>query len=116
MNDEIDRINRDLPNTHHSNKTAAIQDWMERVLRRIDHFKWEHYALLKEFTTLLELALWKTKLAESQDEISLGSDQPAEKKAKIDMNTARQEKRITSGANIVIKECVTVPQIGIIIT
>jgi hypothetical protein len=101
MTDEIDRINRDLPNTDYET-TAVIQRWMEAVLERIDHYKAEHYALLKEFTTLLELALWKAKLDESQDERSLGSDQPV-KKAKIDMNAVRQEKRITSGANIVIR-------------
>ncbi len=75
---------------------------MERVLERFEHFKSEHRALLKELTTLLELALWKAKLDESQDERSLGSDQPA-KKVKIDMKAVRQEQRITSGANAVIK-------------
>jgi len=104
MKDEIDRINRDLPNTGRYVKTVEIQQWMERVMRRIEHYKNEHYILLKEFTTLLELALWKAKLDESQDERSLGSGhhQPA-KKAKIDTKASRQEKRITSGANIVIK-------------
>ena len=75
---------------------------MERVIRRIEHYKSEHRELLKEFTTLLELALWKAKLDESQDERALGRDQQA-KKAKFDMKTVRQEKRITSGASIVIK-------------
>ncbi len=102
MNDEIDRINRDLPNTDPEDKTDAIQRWMDRVIRIIEHYKSEHFVLLKEFTTLLELALWKAKLDESQDERSLGSDQPA-KKAKIDVKAARQGQRITSGANIVIK-------------
>ena len=72
---------------------------MERVIRRIEHFKSEHQALLKEFTTLIELALWKAKLDESQDDRSIGSDQPT-KKTKIVMNAARQEKRITSGERI----------------
>jgi hypothetical protein len=103
MNDEIDRINRDLPNTPHLDKTAAIQRWMETVIRRIEHYKSEHYALLKEFTTILELALWKAKLDESQDERSLGSGRQPAEKAKIDMKAARQEQRITSGASIVIK-------------
>ncbi len=102
MNDEIDRINQVLPNTRIIEKTAAIQQWMERVIQRIEHYKSEHYVLLKKSMTLLELALWKVKLDESQDERSLGSDQPA-KKAKIDVEAARQEKRITSGASIVIK-------------
>ena len=95
-------INQVLPNTDPDDKTAVIQQWMRSVLDRIEHYKSEHYVLLKEFTTLLELALWEVKLDESQDERSLGSDQPA-KKAKIDVEAARQEKRITSGASIVIK-------------
>ena len=102
MNDEIDRINHDLSNTNHREMTAVIQQWMERVTRGIEHYKSEHYVLFKKSMTLLELALWKVKLDESQDERSLGSDQPA-KKAKIDVEAARQEKRITSGASIVIK-------------
>ena len=102
MNDEIDRINQDLPNTDSYEKTALIGQWMRSVLERITHYKSEHFILLKEFTTLIELALWKSKLDESQDERALGSDQPA-KKAKIDMEAVRQEKRITSGASIVIK-------------
>ncbi len=103
MKDEIDRINQDLPYAGGYGKTRAIREWMRSVLQRITHYKLEHYTLLKEFTTLLELALWKAKLDESQeDERSLGMDQPA-KKAKIDLKAARQEKRITSGANIVIK-------------
>ena len=102
MNDLIDRINQVLPNTAANNKTVVIQEWMERVRGRIKHYKSEHHVLLKEFTTLLELALWKAKLDESQDERALGSDQPA-KKAKIDVMAARQEQRITFGASIVIK-------------
>ena len=102
MNDEIDSINRDLPNTRHYEKTVLIQQWMERVIRRIEHYISEHYALLKEFTILLELALWKAKLDESQDERSLGSNQPA-KKVRVDTKASRQEQRITSGASIVIK-------------
>ena len=99
MGDEIDRINQVLPNVNCYQKTNPIRNWMERVLDSIEHYKIEHYALLKKFTTLLELALWKAKIDESQDDItSLGSDQPAK-----NMKTARQEKRITSGANIVIK-------------
>ena len=102
MISEIDRINQSLPHSPGYDKTNPIRRWMGRVLDRIEHYKNEHFILLKEFTTLLELALWKAKLDESQEERSHGSDQPA-KKAKIDMKAARQEKRITSGASIVIK-------------
>ena len=59
MNDEIDRINQVLPNTGRYEKTAAIRRWMESVLIGFEHYKSEHYALLKEAITLLELALWK---------------------------------------------------------
>jgi hypothetical protein len=103
MNDEIDRINQDLPNTPTIDKTWVIRRWMERVIRRIEHYKSEHYTLLKEFTTLLELALWKAKLDEEFGEFLSREDNTRAKKAKIDMKALRQEKRITSGANIVIK-------------
>ena len=114
MNEEIGSINHDLPNIDsevfernwpdppNDEKTVAIQNWLERVLDRIEHYKSEHYALLKEFTTLLELALWKVKLDEKFEEAS-NNEVKIAKKAKIDMKAARQEQRITSGANIVIK-------------
>jgi hypothetical protein len=105
-NNEIERINRDLPNTPKdymsSFKTFTIHQWIEKVLRRIDHYKAEHRKLLKEFTTLLELALWKVKLDE-KEEVENTLEIQKTKKAKIDDDTARQELRITSGANIVIK-------------
>jgi hypothetical protein len=41
MNNEIDRINQVLPNTPTDEKTAVIQQWMERVLERIDYYKSE---------------------------------------------------------------------------
>ena len=56
MNNEIDRINQDLPNTHYNERARAIRQWMERVMLRIEHYKSEHYALLKEDMTQLELA------------------------------------------------------------
>jgi hypothetical protein len=107
MSDDIDRINQDLPNTPTIEKSAAIQLWMETVIERIEHYKSEHYRLLKEFTTLLELALWKVKLDEEfgfEEALSKEvSESNTAKKAKIDMKAIRQEQRITSGANIVIK-------------
>src|SRR6056300_1069965 len=41
MNDEIDSINRDLPDTNE--KTATIRQWMRSVIRRIENYKLEHY-------------------------------------------------------------------------
>ena len=107
MKDEIERINRDLPNTpgNNNNKTATTRQWMERVICRIDHYKSEHFTLLKEFTSLIELALWKAKLDEEFGGALSKEDNEsnATKKANIDVKAARQERRITSGASIVIK-------------
>ena len=61
MNQEIDRINRVLPNTHDDEKTNAIQGWILSVINRMEHYKIEHYRLLKEDMTQLELAVWKAK-------------------------------------------------------
>jgi len=77
-------------------------------LSKIDHYKAEHLVLLKEATTLLELALWKAKLAsftvENDKKCSvLSVAEKTVKKAKIDIEDARKEARITSGADIIIK-------------
>ena len=124
MNEEIDRINQVLPNTRAREKTAPIRSWMRSVLERIAHYKSEHYALLKEAMTLLELSLWKAKLLREIEEHSLEEEQPA-KKAKINkeergeastmaVNTReaakifsdaaiRQEARVICGADVIIK-------------
>ena len=57
MNKQINRINRALQSTPAGSKTTAIAEWMESVSRRFNHYRKEHYRLLKEATTLLELAL-----------------------------------------------------------
>eukprot|EP00984_Skeletonema_dohrnii_P034477 scaffold33569_cov84-Skeletonema_dohrnii-CCMP3373.AAC.11 len=100
MKDEINRINQALPDLYTEEKTPVVRDWMRTIIRRIDHYKTEHRSLLKESTTLLELALWKAKIEENEED-SLG-DVKAEK-AKIDIQSKRSERRIISGANIVIK-------------
>ena len=74
---------------------------MQLVISRIDHCKAEHRVLLKEATTLLELALWKAKLADFK--VVGPGEKNAAKKAKIDVGEARNEARITSGADIIIK-------------
>jgi hypothetical protein len=84
MNNDIDRINQLLPNTRTDLKTFEIQQWMGRVLQRIQHYKSEHYALLKNNITQLELALWKANLPN------------------VDAAASRHEARITCGANIII--------------
>ena len=40
-------------------QTAAIQEWMGSVIRRLNQ---ADHSLLKEATALLELALWKANL------------------------------------------------------
>mmetsp|Transcript_25533 Transcript_25533/g.37594 ORF Transcript_25533/g.37594 Transcript_25533/m.37594 type:complete len:110 (+) Transcript_25533:678-1007(+) len=99
MNQEVDRINQVLPNSHENGMTDEIRGWIRSVLRKIEHYKAEHRVLLKEATTLLELAIWKAKLDEKED----SSHEGKRKKAKIDVKSMRKEKRITSGADIVIK-------------
>ena len=99
MSEEIDRINDILPSLPAELKTTAIKQWMESVLRRLEHYKHEHHLLLKEAAALLELALWKANLDE---------DDPLELEANVsnlslDNTSARKKRRITSGAGVVIK-------------
>eukprot|EP00577_Skeletonema_sp_RCC1716_P022923 CAMPEP_0113412832 /NCGR_PEP_ID=MMETSP0013_2-20120614/23056_1 /TAXON_ID=2843 ORGANISM="Skeletonema costatum, Strain 1716" /NCGR_SAMPLE_ID=MMETSP0013_2 /ASSEMBLY_ACC=CAM_ASM_000158 /LENGTH=131 /DNA_ID=CAMNT_0000299373 /DNA_START=344 /DNA_END=735 /DNA_ORIENTATION=+ /assembly_acc=CAM_ASM_000158 len=44
MEDEMNLINQDLPTTTGGGKSAAVQQWMESVTRRLDHYKAEHKA------------------------------------------------------------------------
>jgi hypothetical protein len=99
MEEEIGTINQTLSNTQSREKSGAIQQWITRVLDRMEHYKNEHQTLLKEAMALLELALWKAKLLDETDEKKCN----VEKKAKIDAQSARNEHRVTCGASIVIK-------------
>ncbi len=83
MNGEINQINWDLLGTP-TGKTTAIRRWMEGVLERIRHYKSEHYALLKNNITQLELALWKSNIPN------------------FDAAASRDDARVTCGANIII--------------
>ncbi len=74
MRDVIDRIEVDLPNAnrfHHETKAEVIQQWMTRVLERMEHYKAEHCVLLNEAMALLELAVWKAKLDDYQEDKSI---------------------------------------------
>ncbi len=84
MKNEIGRINQVLPNTLAENKTEVIDVWMESVIHRIEHYKSEHYALLKNNMTQLELALWDANLPN------------------VDTAASKDEARVTCGANIII--------------
>ena len=101
MNQEIGRINRVLPNVNFLGKATAIQQWIDRVIDRIAHYKTQHNALLKQATTLLELALWKAKL---DDEYTGNDDgQEGARVTRGRVKRARKERCVTSGASIVIK-------------
>jgi len=96
---EINRINQVLLNATADYKAEAIRQWMESVIDKMDRYKAEHYRYVEEGITLLELALWKAKLGEKEENCAEGRA----KKAKIDAESARREKRITCGADMVIK-------------
>jgi hypothetical protein len=103
MNQEINRINQILPTTGSDEKTGVIQEWIQSVLRQIEHYKAEHNNLLKEATILLELALWKAKLCQKKEEEDSLNTRTKAKKAKIDVESVRQERSVTCGAGIIIK-------------
>mmetsp|Transcript_32012 Transcript_32012/g.64661 ORF Transcript_32012/g.64661 Transcript_32012/m.64661 type:complete len:83 (+) Transcript_32012:1-249(+) len=73
---------------------------MDSVIDKIDHYKVEHLRYVKEALTVLELALWKAKLGEKEENAAEGR---TKKKAKLDGESVRKEKRITCGADMVIK-------------
>eukprot|EP00984_Skeletonema_dohrnii_P019148 scaffold9088_cov117-Skeletonema_dohrnii-CCMP3373.AAC.9 len=99
MNAEINRINQVLPNTPAYEKTAAIKQWMDSVIDEIYHYKAEHHRYVKEAVNLLELALWKAKLDEKDENSAAGRT----KKVKLDAESVRKEKRVTCGADTVIR-------------
>lgn len=59
---------------------------------------------------LLELAIWKAKLEEKEDENA--TVKLRVKTAKVDVESMRKEKRITSGASIVIRNVFPFLQLG----
>jgi len=102
MRKDITRINRTLPSIPSNQKTNVIRWWLQSVHSRIEHYKTEHIKVLKEATVLLELALWKAKLDDDNEGGNDSLEAPT-KKVKVDVGRARDERRVTSGANIVIK-------------
>jgi len=96
---QVDRINQLLSDNPGREKTTPIQQWISLVLRRIARYKSQHNRLLKEATTLLELALWKANLDERKRE----SLKVKAGRGKVDIQSERNESRIKSGASIVIK-------------
>ena len=111
MSDEIDSINRILPtadagcrneggDVEPGEKALAIRRWIRSVLDKMNHYKAEHQRVLGESTTLLELAIWKANLDETD-----GSRIVREgvRTTRGSVKRARREICITSGASIVIK-------------
>ena len=98
MSNEINRINQTLP-TITGDKTPTIQHWIGSVIERLNHYKAEHHRLLKEATTLLELALWKANLGDNEGREGEG----VRTKGEVTMKRVREEARVTSGADVVIK-------------
>ncbi len=100
MNGDINRINQLLPNTDDEQKTQVIRRWMRSVIYRLDNCKAEHNSLLKEATTLLELALWKANLDNNEGGVF---EKEGVRTTRGQRKRARKEICITSGASIVIK-------------
>ena len=102
---EINRVNQEvLPNLNTKldeldEKSEFIWGWMDRVITNMDRYKSEHCRYVKEGITLLELALWKAKLCDKED----ACGEKRSKKIKLDAESVRKERRITCGADLVIK-------------
>ena len=71
LNQEMYRINQELPDTQADEKTGLIRQWILSVIERMEHYKVEHNRLLKEHMTQLELAVWKAKLDEKDDKSAM---------------------------------------------
>ena len=107
MKNEMNRINQTLPTitisreiTNPRERTSAIQQWMRAVIHHLNQYKEEHRKLLKEATTLLELALWKTSL---DDDGGNRLDREGVRITRESQKKARKETYVTSGAHVVIK-------------
>ena len=96
----IDSINQTLPNLQSSEKTQAIQEWITRVINRMEHYRSEHQMLVKEAMTILELALWKANLRENDAGYAT---QDGVRVLRGERKRKRNDRCITSGASIVIK-------------
>lgn len=97
---EINRIDQVLLNRSRlDNEADLVRQWMHSVIDRMDNYKAEHNRYVREGVTLLELAIWKAKLGEKEDDCAEGKS----KKAKVDVEGIRKERRVTCGADIVIK-------------
>ena len=71
---------------------------IQGIRARVAHFEAEYYNL-KEITTILELALWKSRMSENipQEEVS-----HCQNKMKTDETEIRRQCRITCRADVII--------------
>ena len=74
------------------------QNIMHRIREKLAHFE-DELPKLKEVTTLLELALWKTRINDTIQQQKMARSQ---KKIKTDKSSIRQQFRVTCGADVVI--------------
>ena len=109
MTAEINSINQYstvyVPGSYHGcyTKSGAIRKWIRNVIESMDYCKNEHYRVLKEALTLLELAVWKANLSQKEEEDSVLNRENQAKKARVDVKSARRGHRVTCGADIIIK-------------
>ena len=99
MNYKINEINEILP-ANEKEETGAIRQWIGAVNDQLDHYKSEHKKVLKEATTLLELALWKANLDDNEGGVV---EREGVRTTRGQRKRARKEICVTSGADIVIK-------------
>jgi hypothetical protein len=106
MSEEIKRINHILPNTdagtslldddESGEKAREIRLWITSVLQKIEDYKAEHRTLLKDASTTLELALWKSRLSGDNNDVPSEGDE-----------NGRAECRNNCGADM----CIIIPNI-----
>lgn len=102
MYEEINRTN--LGRLQVDCTPDGILIWIQIALRKTAHCKNEHYLLVKEAVTLLELDLWKANLDGSEDDMpgreGVRTTRRQKKRARQE---ARLQKQVTSGASIIIR-------------
>ncbi len=81
-------------------KAQMIRSWIRSVIGKMNHYKAEHQRMLNEATTLLELAIWKANLDDT-DESQIVRE--GVRTTRGSLKRARRELCVTSGASIVIK-------------
>ncbi len=114
MNREIDSINQILPNACagyyddeeekwiEGEKAQVIRTWIRSVIDKMNHYKAEHQRLLNEAAALLEMAMWKATLDDTDGGRTM-SMREGVRTTRGSVKRARRELCVTSGASIVIK-------------